>query len=493
MKILEATDACDLDAVQARRLIGAKRLSVMELLESCIGRIEAIDHAVNAVVARDYERARAAAKRADEFVARRDKLGVLHGLPIGIKDSEATEGLLTTRGSPMFRHNVPTSDHELVARHRQVGAIVLGKTNVPEFMLGGNTRNTVYGATGNPFDPRLSAGGSAGGSAAALACGMVPISTGYDHAGSMRVPASFCGVVGFRPSAGIVSRELREHGASGLPVPCPMARTVSDICLLLHGMVATVPGSPPHQFGMFAHPAECDLHQVRVAITSDLGFALTDSHIRRVFFNKVSGFQRLFARVQEASPDCSGSDRVFEVLRAVGVLGYHTDRVREHPAECGPNVHANVQEGLRYTALDVAQALAMETAIYKRWQEFFVEHDIILTPAVTISPPPWSELYPKEIEGNSTRTYFHWLALTYAITVVGHPAICLPVGRDEAGMPFGIQIVGRRGADDQVIAFAAALEATLAEDTSTGRPLPDVAKLASSLPLSTFPGFLGSG
>ena len=320
-------------------LIGAKRLSATELLESCIGRIEAIDHAVNAVVARDYERARAAAKRADESVARRDKLGVLHGLPIGIKDSESTEGLVTTRGSPLFRDHVPTSDQELVARHRQAGAIVLGKTNVPEFMLGGNTRNTVYGATGNPFDPKLSAGGSGGGSAAALACGMVPISTGYDHAGSMRVPASYCGVVGFRPSAGLVSRELREHGASGLPVACPMARTVSDICLLLHGMAATIPGSLPHQFGVFAHPAECDLYRMRVAITSDSRIrAHRQSHSSRVL-NKVSGFQRLFACVQEASPDCSGSDRVFQVLRAVGVLGYHTDRVREDRGS-GPNLHA---------------------------------------------------------------------------------------------------------------------------------------------------------
>ena len=203
------TEPCDLTAVEARRQIGRKQLAPSELLDSCIRRIEAVDHAVNAMVARDFDRARAAAKHADDAVARGDALGPLHGLPIGIKDLEATEGLRTTYGSPLFRDNVPAQDERIVAAVRSAGAIVMGKTNTPEFGAGANTRNAVYGATGNPFDPQKSCAGSSGGSAVALATGMAPICTGSDTGGSLRNPASFCGIVGFRPTPGLVANEIR--------------------------------------------------------------------------------------------------------------------------------------------------------------------------------------------------------------------------------------------------------------------------------------------
>src|SRR5690349_18192565 len=203
------TEACDLTAIEARRLIGRKKLAPSELLASCIARIEAVDHAVNAMVARDFERARAAAMQADAAVARGDDLPPLHGLPIGIKDLQETEGLRTTHGSAIFRDHVPVADERIVAAVRQAGAIVLGKTNTPEFGAGANTRNAVYGATGNPFDPEKSAAGSSGGSAVALATGMVPLATGSDMGGSLRNPAAFCGIVGFRPSPGLVPNERR--------------------------------------------------------------------------------------------------------------------------------------------------------------------------------------------------------------------------------------------------------------------------------------------
>src|SRR5579862_2557934 len=220
------TEPCDLTAREARALIGTKRLSPTELTESCIVRIEAVDHAVNAMVARDFDRARVTAKAADAAVARGDELPPLHGLPIGIKDLQETEGLRTTHGSVIFRDNVPAADERLVAAVRAAGAIVVGKTNTPEFGAGANTRNAVYGATGNPFDPARSAAGSSGGSAVALACGMVPIASGSDMGGSLRNPAAFCGIVGFRPSSGLVANEKRSLGWSNLPVAGPMARTV---------------------------------------------------------------------------------------------------------------------------------------------------------------------------------------------------------------------------------------------------------------------------
>jgi Asp-tRNA(Asn)/Glu-tRNA(Gln) amidotransferase A subunit family amidase len=491
---------CDLTAVEARRLIGARALTAVELLESCIGRIEAVDPAVNAMVARDFERARATAKAADAAVMRGDRLPALHGLPIGIKDLLMTEGLRSTSGSVLYRDLVPSQDDRLVARLRVAGANVIGKTNTPEFGAGANTRNAVYGATGNPFDPAKSCAGSSGGSAVALATGMVPLCQGSDTGGSLRNPAAFCGIVGFRPSPGMVAAGARGMGWSGLPVLGPMARTVADTALLLSAMASddaydplatTVHGKAVRVPGDVYPVAPVDLAGLRVAVTPDFGFAPTERHIREVFAEKVGLFQGAFASAEEASPDCAGTDEVFEILRAMVFVGAHAEKVRLTPEQVGPNVRANVAEGLRYSAHDVARAMQGQTAIYRRWQTFFERYDVIITPAITISPRSWRELYPAEIDGVATRTYFHWLAMAYAVTVVGHPAVSLPVGVDRNGMPFGLQIVGPRGGDALVLRVAAALEALLAGDPRTARPVPDVAALAKAAPIAGMEGFLG--
>lgn len=494
------TEPCDLSAVEARALIGAKSLSAVELLESCIRRTDAVDPAVNAMVARDDDRARAAAKAADALTMRGEALPALHGLPIGIKDLENVAGLRTTYGSPLYRDHVPAEDQLIVAKVRAAGAIVLGKTNTPEWGAGANTRNAVYGATGNPFDPAKSAAGSSGGSGVALATGMVPIATGSDTGGSLRNPAAFNGIVGFRPTPGLVPSEKRPFGWNPLPVLGPMARTVPDLCLLLSSMVGddaadplatTIHGRTIRRSADFARPATIDLASLKVAITPDFGFAPTEKHIRKVFAEKVGAFSSLFAATEEATPDCSGTDETFEVLRALAFLAGMYEKVRDTPEMVGPNVRANVEEGLRYGALDISGALKQQTAIYQRWQGFFEHYDVILSPAVTLSPRPWSELYPAEIDGQPTRTYFHWLALAYAVTTVGHPAISLPVGLDDKGMPFGLQIVGPRGGDAKVLAVAAALERALAGDALTARPVPDIARLTAAAPISAMPGFLG--
>ena len=496
------TEPCDLSAVEARALIGEKKLSATELLESCIARIEAVDHAVNAMVARDYDRARAAAKEADAAVARGDALPALHGLPIGVKDLEDVAGLRTTYGSTLFRDHVPEKDQLIVAHTRKAGAVVLGKTNTPEWGAGANTRNAVYGATGNPFDPSLSAAGSSGGSGVALACGMVPIATGSDTGGSLRNPAAYNGIVGFRPTPGLVPNEKKPLGWAALGVLGPMARTVPDLCLLLSAMVGddagdplatTIEGRQVRRPEDFAVPGAVDLASLKVALTPDFGFAPTEKHIRAVFAEKTGLFRHVFARAEDTTPDCAGADESFEVLRALSfIAGFH-EKVRDTPDQVGPNVRANVEEGLGYSALDVAQAMKLQTAMYKRWQGFFAVHDVILAPAVTLSPRPWTELYPAEIDGKPTRTYFHWLALAYAATLVGHPAISLPVGLDHNGMPFGLQIVGPRGGDAKVLAVAAALERLLAGDPRTARPVPDMAKLKAATPRRESPGFMGFG
>lgn len=496
------SEPCDLSAVEARARIGAKQLSPVELVESCIARIEAVDHAVNAVVARDFDRARKAARDAEAAVTAGEALGPLHGLPFGVKDLEETAGLRTTYGSPLFRNFVPDADLRSVAAIRTAGGIVLGKTNTPEWGAGANTRNAVYGATGNPFDPEKSAAGSSGGSAAALACGMMPIATGSDTGGSLRNPAAFCGVVGFRPSPGLVPNPNRGLGWSNLPVLGPMARNVPDAALLLSAMTSddqhdplatTIHGKAVRRAEDYARPAPCDLSQLRVALTPDFGFAQTERHIAEVFAEASGRFRHVFARADETTPDCTGADEAFEVLRALGFLHAHADKVHRRSDQVGPNVRANVEEGLRYSAADVAHAMALQTAIYHRWQAFFGQYDVILSPAITISPRPWHELYPAEIDGRPTRTYFHWLALAYAVTLPGHPALCLPVGRDRNAMPFGLQIVGPRGGDELVLSIAAALERLLADDPCTARPVPDLDKLRAARPISEMPGFLGFG
>ncbi len=493
-------EPCDLTAVEARTRIGRKQLSPVELLESCIARIEAIDHAVNAMVARDFAGARAAAKKAEQAVVRGEALQPLHGLPIGIKDLEEAAGLPTTWGSPIFRNHVSTEDESIVASVRRAGAIVLGKTNVPEWGAGANTRNTVYGACGNPFDPTKSAAGSSGGSAVALATGMVPLATGSDTGGSLRNPAAFCGIVGFRNTPGLVPSEKRPLGWSNLSVVGPMARTIPDTALLLSAMVSddardplatTIHGQRVRRAEDFYPVAPIDLSRLRVALTPDFGFAPTERHIAEVFAEKCGRFRHVFARADDATPDCTGADEAFEVLRAQGFLTAQLERVRTRPNEVGPNIHANVQEALRYSAEDTARAHAQQTAMYRRWQEFFKGYDIVLSPSITLSPRPWSELYPAEIDGKPTRTYFHWLALAYAVTLAGHPAISLPVGLDRNGMPFGLQIVGPRGGDALVLSVAAALESLLAGHGHTARPVPDLARLKAARPIRETPGFLG--
>jgi Asp-tRNA(Asn)/Glu-tRNA(Gln) amidotransferase A subunit family amidase len=492
------TQPCDLTAVAARMLIGSRQLSARELLESCVARIEAIDPAVNAMVARDFERARGLAAAADEATARGEALGPLHGLPIGVKDLEETAGLRTTYGSPIYHDNVPTADLGSVARIKAAGAIVLGKTNTPEWGAGANTRNAVYGATGNPFDPTKSAAGSSGGSAVALATGMAPLCTGSDTGGSLRNPAAFCGIVGFRPTPGLVPNEKRAFGWNPLSVLGPMGRTVADAALLLSAMASddgrdplatTIHGRQVRRPGDFSPPAAIDLAGLRVAITPDFGFAPTERHIAEVLAERTGLFRHVFARADDTTPDCSGADEAFEVLRSLGYLTTHLENVRTRPADVGPNVTANVQEGLRYSAQDVARALAQQAAIYRRWQAFFGDYDLVLAPSITISPRPWTELYPAQIDGKPTRTYFHWLALAYAATLPGHPALSLPVGVDRSGMPFGLQIIGPRGGDALVLAAAAALEALLVGDPRTARPVPDLAKLRAARPIKDAPGF----
>jgi Asp-tRNA(Asn)/Glu-tRNA(Gln) amidotransferase A subunit family amidase len=240
---------------------------------------------------------------------------------------------------------------------------------------------------------------------------------------------------------------------------------------------------------LFYPPRGIDLSTLRLAATEDFGFAPVERHIREVFQTRVAACRSLFREAAAATPDCAGADEAFEVLRAAGALAAHLEKVRTRPQDCGPNIIANVEEGLRYSLADYARAATLQTQMYRRWQAFFRDHDVLISPAITVSPRPWRELYPAEIDGQKTRTYYHWLALAYAVTLVGHPAVSLPVGVDRSGMPFGLQIVGPRGGDAFVLGVAAALEAAFAADPALRRPVPDLARLRAAPPISAMPGF----
>ncbi len=496
------SEPCDLSAVAARALIGAKKLSPVELVDSCIERIEQVDPAVNCMVARDFDRAREAARVAEHAVMKGEKLGALHGLPVGVKDLEETAGLRTTFGSPIFADHVPKTDDLHVMKIRKAGGIIIGKTNVPEWGAGANSRNKVYGVTGNPFDTRKSAAGSSGGSAVALATGMAALCTGSDTGGSLRNPAAFNGIVGFRPTQGLVPNPKRALGWTTNGTLGPMGRDVADTALLMSVMAGNHKGDPlattihgrrvqrPAHF----YPARAlDLSSLRVAFSPDLGFAPTEKHIRAVFAEKTEKFRTRFGEAVDENPDMKGADRAFEVGRAVGFLGKYLQWYRTRPDDLGPNLHANIEEGLGYTLEDFAAAHIEQTRIYHEFQNFFDRYDVLITPGITISPRDWAELYPAEIDGEPTRTYFHWLALSYGITLTGHPAICIPCGKDHAGMPFGLQIVGPRGGDAFVLNVALALEQAFADDAALARPQPDIAALKKAPLIRDMPGFFGFG
>ncbi|HWT37840.1 MAG TPA: amidase family protein [Paraburkholderia sp.] len=478
-------DLVSRNAVELRRMIGAREISPVELLEACIERIEAINPAVNAITATCYDAAREAARAAERKVLDGEPLGLLHGLPLGVKDLEDTAGLLTTYGSPMSRGHVPSRDVVLVERLRAAGAILVGKTNVPELGAGANTRNPVWGATGNPFDPELNAGGSSGGSAAALACDMLPVCTGSDTGGSLRIPASKCGVVGFRPSAGLVPNSRRLLGWTPISVVGPMGRDVEETALQLAATAGLSTGDPLSYDvdapGFAALPA-FDLSTLRVGYTEDFGCCDVDDGIRALFRARMAALAPLVRTCEPVAFDLGDAHRCFDVIRAESFVAGLRDAYARDPGALGPNTRANYEMGAAMTLADSAWAQAEQTRIFRRFQSAFGRYDVILSPTTPVSPFPWRELYAAQINGRAQENYYRWLALTYVVTLTTHPALSLPCGVDHAGMPFGLQIVGPFHGDLKTLAVARAMEHAFDRDPALRRPRPDLSRLTQPNP-----------
>jgi len=474
-----------LSAVELRRRIGTKEISPVELLDACLERIEEVNSAVNAVTAMSLKRARQEAKAAEAAARRGESLPPLHGLPTGIKDLEETKDLLTTYGSPLYRDFVPSWDNVMVARVRAAGAVVVGKTNVPEFGAGCNSRNPVWGATGNPFNPTLNPGGSSGGSAVALATDMLPVCTGSDTGGSLRNPAAMCGVVGFRPSPGMVATERRSMGWTPISVVGPMGRTVADTCLLFATQVGQHDSDPlsfPIHGEVFAEPWAVDLGSLKVAWSEDFGGVPVEKGIRRTLRAKIKAMKHLFASLDEVKMDLGEADKCFDVVRAVNFVARYRDAYENHRNLLGPNIRANYEIGANMTLADFAWAHAEQTRIFRKFQQLYKDYDLVLGPTVGVTPFPWKQLYVEQMDGKKLRNYYHWFAATYWITLTSNPAIALPCGLDHENMPFGLQVIGRFRGDGELLGAAHAMEQAFQRIPGLARPLPDIARLRKPTP-----------
>ncbi len=452
-----------LDATALAAGIRTGSVGVAETMRATLARIAAVNPRINAICTlRDEADLLAEAAAADAALARGATAGPLFGLPIAVKDLAATRGLRTTMGSPVFAAQVPLEDQLFVERLRAAGALIIGKTNVPEFGAGSHTFNPLFGPTRNPYDPSRSAGGSSGGAAAALASGMLSLADGSDLGGSLRNPASFCNVVGFRPSPGRVPGWPAFNAWDSLAVEGPMARTVGDCALLLSVMAGPDPRAPlalAEPGADFRDLVDRDWRGTRVAWTPDLGGYPVEREVREVCAAALPALAGLGCEIAQDCPDLCGADAIFQTLRAAAMAAKLEVVFRQHRDAMKETVIWNIERGLALTALDVGRAEAARTQLYHRVRRFFEDYDFLVLPVAQVAPFPVEWDWVREIEGVRLPTYIDWMATCYAITVTGCPAISMPAGFTAGGLPVGLQIVGPHRADLALLRFARAFEA----------------------------------
>lgn len=455
------TDICFMTAIELQRALRARQLSAVEVMQAHLDQIEAVNPKVNAIVTLTAEAALAEAKAADERLARGDAVGPLHGLPVAHKDLFPTRGVRTTFGSPAYADHVPDFDALPVERLKRAGAISVGKTNTPEFGAGGQTFNAVFGATLNPYDVTKTCGGSSGGAAVALACGMVPLAEGTDLGGSLRNPANYCNVVGFRPSPGRVPTWPDQLGWYPFTVAGPMARTVADCALMLSALAGPDDRSPialETPGSAFAAPLARDFRGARIAWSRDLGGLPVDLRVTEVLQAQRHVFEDLGCAVEPAEPDLADADETFRLWRAWRMELRVADLLDNRRELLKETVIWNAEQGRAITGPQLARAEARRTALYHRMREFMQRYEFLVLPVNQVPPFPVEQEYPPHIDGVPSVTYIDWMKTCYFITVTGHPAISVPCGFTGEGLPVGIQIVGRHRDDFGVLQLAHAFE-----------------------------------
>ncbi len=441
--------------------MAAREVSAVEVMEAHLARIERINPTVNAIVTLVPDEARRAAAEADAAVARGDAPGPLHGLPVAHKDLTWTKGIRTTFGCRAFEHFVPDEDALIVERLKAAGAITLGKTNTPELGAGSQTFNAVFGATRNPWDTTKTCGGSSGGAAVALATGMLPIADGSDLGGSLRNPAGYCNVVGFRPSPGRVPIWPSQAAWFPMGVQGPMARNVTDAALLLSAIAGPDPRAPislPEPGSVFRPPLERDIEGVCVAWSRDLGGLPVDPRVTAVIDAERGTFERLGCVVEDAEPDMGGAADVFRVWRAWHFELCYGSLLDEHRELLKDTVIWNIEEGRRLSGPRLGESMRAWTALLDRVRRFFERYEFLVLPVSQVPPFDVDQPYVTEIDGVEMETYVDWMSSCAHISVLGLPAISVPCGFTEDGLPVGIQIVGRQHDDLGVLRLAHAFE-----------------------------------
>ena len=454
-----ADDITSLSAVELAARIRRKELSASEVLEAHLARIERMNPRVNAIVTLVPDRAREWARAADERQASGAALGPLHGLPVAHKDLVETAGIRTTRGSPYYKDYVPTTDALIVKRLRAAGAITVGKTNTPEFGAGSNTFNPVFGATHNPYDLSRTAGGSSGGAACALSCNLVPIADGSDTGGSLRNPAAWNNIVGFRPSPGRVPDD--DGSWSPLSTSGPMARSVADVALFLSaiaGFHAPDPTALTDDPAQFRSSLAKSHKGARIAWFTSMGGLPFESEIRRVVDGSRHAFTDLGCIVEEAEPDFAGVDDAFLTLRHLSYHSNYASLAREHPTMVKDTINWEIAEAERQTAADVARASARQAKMFRDVTTFFSRYDAFVCPVTQVEPFELTTEYPTSVNGVAMPTYIDWMRSCWYVTFMQCPAISVPAGFSARGLPVGLQIVGKPRGDWPLLQLASAFE-----------------------------------
>ena len=475
---LEAQDAassiCFMSTVEMARLIRTKKLSAREALAAHLKQIERVNPKVNAIVTLVPEMAVEAAAKADEMQARKETSGPLHGLPVAHKDLFETRGIRTTFGSPLYKDYIPTADDIVVERMRSAGAITIGKTNTPEFGSGSQTFNTIFGTTHNPYDLSKTCGGSSGGAAVALACGLVPVATGSDTGGSLRNPAAFCNVVGFRPSIGRVPNPTAAFAWSTLSTSGCLGRSVADLAFALStiaGPDSRAPLSINEPGDHFARPLDRAFKGVRVAWFKDLGGVPFDPGVRAVVDAHRKTFESLGCIVEQAEPDFAPAEIAFRILRAWNSANTYETRLKEHPDAFKDTLKGEIEEGLRLTGNDLARAETAHGQLWRRFQAFLEKYEYFVLPTTQLPAFDINTPYPTEIAGVKFDNYIDWMKSCWYISATGNPAASVPGGFTPEGLPVGVQIVGRDKQDFSVLQMAHAFE----QATGFGKKRPAVA------------------
>ena len=472
---VNSCDLCFMSARELATLVHSRKLSAREVMAAHLGRINRLNPKINAIVAKlDDDKCLALADEADRRIARRERVGPLHGIPIAFKDLEPAVGFRWTRGSPIYKDDMPTEDSVLVERLRKAGALPIGKTNVPEFGMGSHTYNKVYGTTVNPYDLTKSAGGSSGGAGAALATGLLPLADGSDLGGSLRNPGNFNNIVALRPTVGLVPTAPTAMPFLGFLVKGPMARSVGDTAFLLSVMAGSDsrdPGCYPSDPSLFAKPLERSFKGVRVAWCPDLGGLPLDRRVRAVLEAQRKSFEALGCIVEEAWPDLGGADRIFLVVRMWRSWNLLGPLLQEHREQMKPEAVWEVESGSRFSAADIAGAMVQHGELMERMRRFQEKYEFLLCAVNQVPPFDATIEWPKEIEGVKMENYVAWMRSAYWISVTFCPAISVPAGFTAEGLPVGIQIVGRYRDDLGVLQIAQAFE----QVTGFGRERPAIA------------------